>query len=118
MILKLDPEELSAAKAYMRIEGEDEDSLVMSDVLAARTYLEEAGVSLPAKDSGRRALYDLACYALALAYYERRETTGAALEDNPAIRRTINQLKLTEPPVSKLDTGGSEGEKGHGGTDP
>lgn len=114
---RLSPEEMAAAKAYMRIEGEDEDPLVMSMVLAARTYLTEAGVALPEAGSGRRALYDLVCHGLALAYYERREATGAAVDENPAIRRALNQLKLTEP-MSNLDTGSAEGDGDHGGTDP
>ena len=117
MTPELSPEELAAAKAYMRLEGDEEDSLVMSVVMAARTYLTEAGVALPETGSGRRALYDLMCHALALAYYERREATGTAVDENPAIRRALNQLKLTEP-MSNLDAGSAKGDGGHGGTDP
>lgn len=112
------PEELAAAKAYMRIEGDDEDSLVVSMVMAARAYLEGAGVSLPPAGSDRRSVYDLACHGLALSYYDHRGETGAAMVDNPALRRIITQLKLSEPPMSNLDIGGAGEEGDHGDDDP
>ncbi len=86
---RLYPEELAAAKAYMRLEGSEEDALVMGMVLAARAYLAGAGVALPAAGSGRRALYDRACHSLALTYYERRGAGGAAPEDDGAVQRII-----------------------------
>lgn len=113
-MVSLHPEELAAAKAYMRIEGDEEDSLVVSMVMAARAYLEGAGVSLPPAGSDRRSIYDLACHGLALSYYDHREETGTALADNPALRRAINQLKYTEPPASNLGDGGAGGEGDHG----
>lgn len=74
---------------------------------AAVSYLEQAGVSQPAPDTPRAAQYDLAVNYLVLDAFDRREvisTVGAAA-DNPSLRRLINQMKLTEPPVSNLDTG-------------
>lgn len=89
------PEELAAAKSYLRVEGDEEDALVTGLVLSARSYLAGAGVSLPPAGSPRRCLYDLCVHALTLAYYERRETAGGAPE-NLNLRMILNQLKLTE----------------------
>lgn len=109
---QLYPEELAAAKAYMRLEGSEEDALVMGMVLAARTYLAGAGVALPTAGSGRRALYDRACHSLALAYYERRGADGAAPEDDGAVQRIIEQLKRTEETGDPNAGGGKEGDHG------
>lgn len=111
------PEELAAAKAYMRIEGDQDDLTVTSCVLAARAYLDGAGVSLPSTDNGRRWAYDLVCHGLALSYYENRGETGQPLSDNPGLRRVLNQLKYTEPSVSTLNTEGGEEEGDHGSAD-
>lgn len=70
-------------------------------------YLDDAGVSEPENDDGRRARYDLVVNYLVLDSWERRDTAlpGTTVADNPSFRRLINQLKLTEPDVSNLDTG-------------
>lgn len=113
------PEELAQAKAYMRLTGAEDDSLVISCVNAARAYLREAGVALPAYNTPRRALYDTVCHSLALSVYDRRETvlTGSAVAQNPVLRGMLNQLKLTEEPVSNLDTGPNEEGGGGDATD-
>lgn len=108
-VVELSRDELEAAKRYMRIEGGEEDLTVNGLVLAAREYLDKAGVALPEPGSSRRGLYDLACHSLALSWYDNRDLmTAGQLGENPALRRVINQLKLTEPPVSTLDTGVQE----------
>lgn len=93
----LTPQELAAAKAYMKVD--DDDSVVTECVLAAREYLAQAGVSLPGLESPRRRLYDLACHALALGDYDERspEIIGTTVTENRQLRRKINQLKWTEP---------------------
>lgn len=113
----LSPAELDAAKAYLRIEGDEEDQAVTAAVLAAREYLSGAGVSLPSTGGSRRALYDLVCHSLALSTYDRRDPviTGTIVDENPVLRRMLNQLKLTEPAVSNLDTNHGEGGKPDGG---
>lgn len=77
---------------------------------AAVGYLEEAGVSVPMEDTPRRAQYDLLVNFLTLERWERRDTivttTGGNWTENPAFRRTLNQLKLTEPDVFDSDTSG------------
>ena len=55
------------------------------------------------------AQYDLAVNYLVLDAYDQRETVfaGTIVADNPAFRRIMNQLKLTEPVVSDSDTAGT-----------
>lgn len=97
----LTSEELAAAKAYLRVEGDAEDGVVTACVLAAREYLDRAGISTPGPKSSRRPLYDLVCHAMALGSYDLRDPviTGTIVAENPQLRRMIVQLKLTEPEV-------------------
>ncbi len=69
---------------------------------AAVGYLEGAGVAVPELGTARAAQYDLCVNALVLEGWERREVsiTGTSVVENPAFRRLLNQLKLTEPGVS------------------
>ncbi|HWS43300.1 MAG TPA: head-tail connector protein [Pseudoflavonifractor sp.] len=95
----LTSDELSAAKAYLR--AEDDDDVVTACVLAAREYLDQAGISTPGLKSSRRPLYDLVCHAMALGSYDLRDPviTGTIVAENPQLKRMIVQLKLTEPEV-------------------
>ena len=95
---ELTADELTAAKGYMR-PAADDDAGVTACVLAARTYLAQAGVSLPGLESPRRPLYDLVCHALALGSYDLRDpiVSGTIVTENPQLRRALNQLKFTEP---------------------
>ncbi len=69
---------------------------------AAVGYMEGAGVAVPELGTARAAQYDLCVNALVLEGWERREVsiTGVSVVENPAFRRLLNQLKLTEPGVS------------------
>lgn len=93
--------------AYCRIEEPTDEELLTLEGLydAAVGYLEGAGISPPASGTPRAAQYDLCVNYLVLDGYDRRDVTitGTIVADNPAFRRLINQLKLTEP-VSNLDT--------------
>ena len=97
-------ERRAALLAYCRIEDPTAEDLITLENLhdAAVGYLEGAGVSLPPEGSSRRAQYDLAVNFMVLRDFDLRdaEVTGA-IQDNPAFRRLITQLKLTEP----VDTG-------------
>ena len=72
--------------------------------------MEQAGVSEPAEGTARRAQYDLCVNYLVLDSWDRRDASfvGAASSENPAFRRLLNQMKLTEPDVSNLDTSDPE----------
>lgn len=79
--------------------AEDPEVTALLETLygAALAYMAQAGVSEPPEGTPRRAQYDLCVNALVLDGWDRREITvsGAAVE-NPAFRRTVNQLKRTE----------------------
>ena len=88
--MALTEERKAALLAYCRIDTleEGEESLLQGLYDAAAGYMEQAGVQEPQEGS-----------------YDRRGTqTEGSVGDNPALRRMITQLKLTEPSVSDLDT--------------
>ena len=86
--------------AYCRIEEPTTEELLTLETLydAAVGYLEGAGISQPAPGIPRAAQYDLAVNFMVLRDFDLRdaEVTGT-IQDNPAFRRLITQLKLTEP---------------------
>ena len=96
--------------AYCRIEEPTAEELLTLEGLydAAVGYLEQAGVSEPEEGTPRRAQYDLCVNFMVLRDFDLREATitGTIVNDNPAFRRLLTQLKLTEPDVSNLDTSG------------
>lgn len=107
---ELSSERQVTLKAYCRIDAEEtcDDALIQGLYDSAVNYMEQAGVRIPAADSGRRAQYDLCINYLVLDAYDRRDMMlSGALTENPAFRRIMNQLKLTEP-VSDSDTGTGE----------
>ncbi len=85
--------------AYCRLDTLEpgEESLLEGLYQAAESYMEQAGVREPPEGTVRRAQYDLCVNALVLDAWDRRDITfpGTATE-NPAFRRMLNQLKLTE----------------------
>lgn len=93
--------------AYCRIDAleEGEEALLQGLYEAAVSYMEQAGVSEPEEGTARRAQYELCVNYLVLDGYDRRDVTitGTIVSENPAFRRMLTQLKLTEP-VSNLDT--------------
>lgn len=86
--------------AYCRIEEPTEEELLTLETLydAAVGYLEGAGISQPAPGTPRAAQYDLCVNFMVLRDFDLRDAqvTGT-IQDNPAFRRLITQLKLTEP---------------------
>ena len=89
--------------------GTGEEALLESLYEDAAAYLAEAGVSEPDAGTGRAAQYDQCINALVLDAWDHRgsQTAGQALVENPAFRRRLNQLKLTEPvPDSGTGIGG------------
>ena len=101
----------AALLAYCRIDELEDDEAALLDSLYedATAYLAEAGVSEPDAGTGRAAQYDQCINALVLDAWDHRgsQTAGQALVENPAFRRRLNQLKLTEPvPDSGTGIGG------------
>ena len=101
-------EKLSEIAVYCRVEADDAELPGFVDTAAA--YLADAGVREPQDGSPRYAKYLQCVKYLALDLYDRRDAAvEGALGDNPAFRRLINQLKLTEPVP---DSGTGEGAEG------
>lgn len=92
--------------AYCRLTelADDPDVRALIPVLymSAVTYMDSSGIAVPEAGTPRAAQYDLCVNYLVLDAWERREVTitGSVVSANPAFRRLINQLKLTEPGVS------------------
>ena len=93
--------------AYCRIDAVEtgEAALIQTLYDSALGYMDQAGVSEPAAGTPRRAQYDLCVNYLVLDAYDRRDLTitGTTVAENPAFRRIMNQLKLSEP-VSESGT--------------
>ena len=98
--MPLTEERRAGLLAYCRMEEPTEEELLTLETLydAAVGYLEGAGISPPAPGTSRAAQYDLAVNFMVLRDFDLRdaEVTGT-VQDNPAFRRLITQLKLTEP---------------------
>lgn len=102
---------LTAVLRYCRLEEFAGDAGVEAQIEAlyhaAVGYMTQAGVAEPEAGTPRRAQYDLCVNYMVLDGWDRRDMTitGTIVAENPAFRRLLNQLKMTEPPVSNLDTG-------------
>lgn len=97
-------ERRAALMAYCRMDdlGPGGEELLESFYQAAVNYMTQAGIAEPEIWTPRRAQYDLCVNALVLDSWDRRGTTtsgGGAYTavENVSFRRTLNQLKLTEP---------------------
>ena len=99
----LTPERQAALLAYCKLTELADDpevqTLIPALYAAAVGYMSSAGVSPPEEGTPRAAQYDLALSYLVLDAWERREASMVAtvVADNPAFRRLMTQLKLTEP---------------------
>lgn len=99
--------------AYCRIdELEGGEAVLLASMYEdAVSQMEDAGVQPPESGTPRAAKYDQCVNAMVLDAWDHRgtQTAGQALVDNPAFRRRLNQLKLTEPAVSDSGTAGAGG---------
>lgn len=94
--------------AYCKIVEPTEEELITLEGLyeAAVGYMEGAGISLPPEGTPRRAQYDLAVNFMVLRDFDLRDAeVQGTVQDNPAFRRLLNQLKLTEGMASDSDSG-------------
>lgn len=100
-------ERRAALMTYCRLDEltADEAALLESCYEDAVNYMTTAGVAEPTAGP-RLAAYHQCVAALVLDAWDHRgtQTGDKALVDNPAFRRRINQLKLSEP--SDSDAGG------------
>lgn len=103
--MNLSDERKASLLAYCKLtelaDDPEVETLIPALYDAAVGYMDNAGVAVPESGTARAAQYDLCVNYLVLDGYERREAalTGTTVAGNPAFRRLINQLKLTEPEV-------------------
>ena len=98
--MALSEERRASLLAYCRIEEPTAEELLTLEGLydAAVGYLERAGVAEPEAGTTRRAQYDLCVNFMVLRDFDQRDAqVSGTVSDNPAFRRLINQLKLSEP---------------------
>lgn len=84
---------LEAAKAYMRVDGNEDDAVITALLDAAGQYLHNAGIT---RFTDCASLYDLVLHALTLHWYDHRANviTGTIVGEIPTgLRAAINQLK-------------------------
>ena len=95
--------------SYCRIDDPTPEDLSLLEGFHADavSYMAGAGVAEPEAGS-RLPQYNTCILALVLDAWDSRgiQTADKAFADNPAFRRRLNQLKLTEPVRSDSDTGG------------
>ena len=92
--------QIAACKAYMRVDGDEDDELIGQLCDAAAEYLSAAGAERGEAGSARAARYDLALWALTLHYYDHRDAVGTEAALPLGIRPIITQLTLTRPTQS------------------
>lgn len=104
----LTTERLRDIADYCRVD--ENDAQLKTLVLAAVGYLETAGVSEPESGTLRAEQYIQCVKYLTLDQYDRRDgSTDGTVGENPAFRRLMNQLKLSEPAAAQA--AGAEGEE-------
>ena len=104
--MALNEERRASLLAYCRIEEPTAEELLTLEGLydAAVGCLERAGVAEPEAGTTRRAQYDLCVNFMVLRDFDLRDAeVSGTITDNPAFRRLLTQLKLSEP-VSDSDT--------------
>lgn len=100
-------EHLADIADYCKVEADD--AQLDGFVDASVAYLAGAGVNEPEDGTVRAAQYLQCIKYLTLDLYDRRDASvEGTVSDNPAFRRLLNQLKLTEP-VPESDTDSEEG---------
>lgn len=110
----MDAARFQALLDYCRMEDPtpEERSTLEALYAAAEGYLEGAGISRPPEGTPRRAQYDLAVHFMVLRDFDLRDAqVSGTVSDNPAFRRLVNQLKLTEPaPDAETPGGGADAQ--------
>ncbi|RKD26689.1 hypothetical protein BEP19_15895 [Ammoniphilus oxalaticus] len=84
---------LDSIKAYLRIDGDQDDGLLSLLIESAKAYLRNAGV-----DESEKHLYKLAVIMIVTHWYENREqVTGSTPRNLPlGIKSIILQMGLGE----------------------
>lgn len=84
--------DLDDVKTYCRIDGTEEDALILSFIDTAKGYLDGAGVPEPEADDPR---YLLCVKAMVLEFYDHRGMTESVTPSAiPGLANMVVQLKL------------------------
>ncbi len=84
--------DLDDVKTYCRIDGTEEDALILSFIDAAKGYLDGAGVPEPEADDPR---FLLCVKAMVLEFYDHRGMTESVTPSAiPGLANMVEQLKL------------------------
>lgn len=86
--------QITACKAYMRVDGDGEDALIGGLCDAAAGYLRSAGCVRSDSDEAQAAQYDLALWSLTLHYYDHRDAVGAEAPLPLGLGPVLVQLKV------------------------
>lgn len=117
--MELTPERKAELLAYCRIDDltPEEEPVFEGMYWAAVAYMSGAGVLEPERDTPRWYQYDLCVKQLVLDSWDLRGAsesgkTSSDLSENPAFRKALNQLKLTEPVITVPDVPDSDASGG------
>lgn len=96
---------LEEAKTWLRVDGEDEDSLIEMLIGAAETYLHNA---TEVKFDETNQLAKLFCLVLCADWYENRDLIGQQPSDKVrfTIQSIMAQLQHAYAPEEEEDNGG------------
>lgn len=81
---------LNPCKAYMHVDGDEDDELISSFYAAAQEFLGSKGIYLTADNSSR---YTLAVHSLTNFYYDHRDAVSNEASLPIGIQPIIRQLK-------------------------
>lgn len=84
---------LDDAKAFLRVDGTDDDGLIQSLIDASAAYIENAAGAVDTASP----VYDLAQKLLIVHWYENREPIGQANVLVYSLESMILQLRYTAP---------------------
>lgn len=87
---------LADCKRYMRVDGTEDDAVILSLMGGAAMYLGRCGV-LPG--DAPDVLYNLALWALTLHWYDHRDDVGNEASVPKNVQNVIEQCKCGSPGI-------------------
>ncbi|OPG98981.1 hypothetical protein B2I21_07450 [Chryseobacterium mucoviscidosis] len=85
--------DLEQIKAYLRVDYDDDDNLIIGFMAAAKEYMRNAGVSVQEGE-----LYNVVVMMLVSLFYENREVTDKDIKIPTVINNFIIQLSCKVVP--------------------
>lgn len=82
--------DLQTAKDFLRVDGDDENTIIQAMITAAEDYLRNAGVKNTSSE-----LYKIVVLMLTSIFYEHRDTADKQIAIPPIINNFITQLSLS-----------------------